>query len=441
MKKSLSNERGVTIITVTLMIIVITIILSVVTFYARNSIQMEQFGNMRADIEEIENKAQIYYLENNGVLPICGEDDSQRLKHRVDMLGDTEFFNPNDSDDYYKVDTSKINVNIAYDTTYYINDATHTVYAIDPIKLSGKIYPRPKETFDELEANLNIPDWEEECYSESEVISNFFLYNSEGYITGVNVNYCNSHRNDSYYSNYNNWNKMVIPAYQPNGDPVSGIAKGAFSSVSNIKELRIPNTIQRVVAESFSSNTNTNYFYCDAREMDLEAFRGFKEVDQIHFGPYSTIPDADSSSQGIFANCSHLKYVWIDTTAIGKYAFYGNRDLQLIVFNNNVEIIPEGAFAGCVNGNMTIVSTDSLEESWPNISGNKEFPSKLKKIDTYAFYNSASICGTLDFRKNIYLTEIGAYAFIGCRSIQNVILPSNTKFELTSFETSTSISQ
>ena len=51
MKKSLSNERGVTIITVTLMIIVITIILSVVTFYARNSMQMEQFGNMRADIE------------------------------------------------------------------------------------------------------------------------------------------------------------------------------------------------------------------------------------------------------------------------------------------------------------------------------------------------------------------------------------------------------
>ena len=175
--------------------------------------------------------------------------------------------------------------------------------------------------------------------------------------------------------------------------------------------------------------------------MDLEAFRGFKSVNEIHFGPYSTIPDADSSSQGIFANCSNLRYIWIDTTAIGKYAFYGSVGLQLIVFNNNVEIIPEGAFAGCVNGNMTIVSTDSLEESWPNISGNKEFPSKLKKIGTYAFYNSASISGTLDFRKNIYLTEIGAYAFTGCRSIQNVILPSNTNFDRTSFETSTSISQ
>ena len=51
------------------MVIVITIIISVLAFYARNSIQMEQFGNMRADIEEIENKAQMYYIEN-GVLPI-----------------------------------------------------------------------------------------------------------------------------------------------------------------------------------------------------------------------------------------------------------------------------------------------------------------------------------------------------------------------------------
>ena len=34
-----------------------------------------------------------------------------------------------------------------------------------------------------------------------------------------------------------------------------------------------------------------------------------------------------------------------------------------------------------------------------------------------------------------------AYAFTGCRSIQNVILPSNTNFDRTSFETSTSISQ
>ena len=55
MKKFVKEENGVTIITITLMVIVITIIISVLAFYARNSIQMEQFGNMRADIEEIEN--------------------------------------------------------------------------------------------------------------------------------------------------------------------------------------------------------------------------------------------------------------------------------------------------------------------------------------------------------------------------------------------------
>lgn len=442
MKKSLSNERGVTIITVTLMIIVITIILSVVTFYARNSIQMEQFGNMRADVEEIENKAQLYYLENNGVLPICGEDDSQRLKHRTDLRGDVEFFNPNDSDDYYKVDTSKINVNVAYDTTYYINEATHTVYASDPIKLSGKNYPRPKETFDQLEADSNIPDWEEECYSNNDVISNFFTYNSDGYITGVDVDYCRANRNISYYSDYNNWNRMIIPAYQPNGDPVLGIAKGAFSYISNIQELRIPNTVQKIEEGSFSSNTNIVRLYCDAREVDLDAFNGFKStVQEIHIGPNTKMPDGTGEERGLFSVSSNLRYVWIDTTAIGKYAFYQCTNLQLLVLNNNIETIPYAAFGRCVNGNMTIVSTDTLIESWPSLSGNKEFPKKLKTIENFAFYYSNSINGTLDLSNNVYLTSIGNYAFKGCTQLQKVILSSNTAYGNDAFESTTSISQ
>ena len=40
MKKFVKEENGVTIITITLMVIVITIIISVLAFYARNSIQM-----------------------------------------------------------------------------------------------------------------------------------------------------------------------------------------------------------------------------------------------------------------------------------------------------------------------------------------------------------------------------------------------------------------
>lgn len=439
MKKSLSNERGVTIITVTLMIIVITIILSVVTFYARNSIQMEQFGNMRADIEEIENKVHLYYLENNGALPISSEKNSERLLHRTDMMGDEEFFNPNDSDDYYKVDTARLNVNIAYDTTYYINEATHTVYAIDPIKLAGKSYPRPRETFDVLESNITIPAWEEECYSESDLIANFFLYDDSGYITGVDESYCRSHSNRTYYSDYANWNKMVIPVYQPNGNPVTGIAKGAFSNIQNINELKIPNTIQRVAAESFSSNAQVKYFYCDARDMELDAFRTFTNVQEVHFGPYSTIPDASTSSEGIFANRNNLRNVWIDTTAIGKYAFYGCTGLQILVLNNNIEIIPDGAFAGCVNENMTIQSTDDLDGSWPSASGNLEFPSKLKRIGDYAFYNSASVNGSLSLVNNVYLTEIGTYAFAGCRSLNNVTLLRSVQYDSTSFDSSTRV--
>ena len=138
MKKFVKKENGVTIITITLMVIVITIIISVLAFYARNSIQ---FGNMRADIEEIENKAQMYYIEN-GVLPI----DQKTKKTRGQMKGDDEFFNQNDGDTYYLVNTDFIGVTKVYDTQYYINEATHTVYAENTLEVGKKNYPSRRQS-------------------------------------------------------------------------------------------------------------------------------------------------------------------------------------------------------------------------------------------------------------------------------------------------------
>ena len=177
MKKFVVKENGITIITVTLMVIVITIIISVLAFYGRNSIQMEQFSNMRADIEEIENKAQMYYMEK-GVLPI----DQKTMKTRSEMKGDSDLFNPNDGDTYYLVNTDSIGVNKVYDTQYYINEVTHTVYAENTITVKNKNYPRPKETFDKLDVDSNSPEWEKECF---EAPAGMFICDEEGYINGI----------------------------------------------------------------------------------------------------------------------------------------------------------------------------------------------------------------------------------------------------------------
>lgn len=441
MKKSLSNERGVTIITVTLMIIVITIILSVVTFYARNSIQMEQFGNMRADIEEIENKAQIYYLETNGALPVCGEDDSQRLIHRVDLSGDTEFFNPNDSDDYYKVDTSKINVNIAYDTTYYINDATHTVYAIDPIKVSAKLYPRPKETFDELSVKSKSPEWEEDCFNTP---ADMFIYDDDGYITGVDKEFCSQHRNDPIYSKYftdeYNWKNLFIPAYQKNGEPIVGIRTNAFVNINiNGGAIKIPSTVKNVESNVFGGGSNPKEIYLNAVIVDVDAFRGsgFQQVSKIVIGPSCQMPDATSCGNGLFSMAINLKEIEIGTTCLSAFAFSNCYNVSSITFEAELEIIPTGCFMNYTNANQSIKI---------------DFPSSLRRIEERAFANGAiselimpenleyigseafaSVNGgqtklsKIDFNGNTKITEIQSRTFYGCSNLRSVTLGKEVK--------------
>ena len=51
------------------------------------------------------------------------------------MKGDDEFFNQNDGDTYYLVNTDFIGVTKVYDTQYYINEATHTVYAENTLEV------------------------------------------------------------------------------------------------------------------------------------------------------------------------------------------------------------------------------------------------------------------------------------------------------------------
>ena len=111
MKKLLSREKGVTIITVTTMVIVILVIIAVFGFYARNSVKMESFQGMKADIKEIEAKALLYYVDYKA-LPITNVND---VKDHF-SFGDEEFRNPNDSDKYFKVDLNKLGVTKAYDT-------------------------------------------------------------------------------------------------------------------------------------------------------------------------------------------------------------------------------------------------------------------------------------------------------------------------------------
>lgn len=414
MKKFMSQEKGVTIITVTTMVIVMLIIISTLVFFARNSIQMEAFQGLKADISEIEAKALIYYTDTKAV-PLTGLSDCivyAPESGEAFPFGNIEFRNPNDSERYYKVDVDKLGITKAYDTDYYINEKTLTVYAQTPILMNGKYYGRYKEDFVKFNDTdtLDIPDWAREVPAE------MYEYDDRNYIIGINTSYINDHLADNaYYSTSNNLKQLIIPAYN-NGSPVAGIASGAFSDIYlNNGPIKIPFTVKIMESYIFGPNCNPTEIYCDANIVDIHAFANITNVPKITIGPNCQIPDGTQATGGVFSHCNNLQTIIIEGSSIGKYTF--GKDcvtVRDIYFLGSPSVIPEGAFYNC-GSNSGYLNIHTQANS--NINEVK-FPNSIVKFEPYCFMNSALLSVTFPNSTK----EIGRGAFSNMPNrLENVI--------------------
>ena len=404
MKELLSKEKGITIITVTTMVIVILVIIAVFTFYARNSVKMESFEGMKADIKEIEAKALLYNIETKA-LPITSVDDTINGFE----FGDYEFRNPNDSNTYYKVDVNKLGITKAYNTDYYINDSTLTVYAKDPILLNSKNYGRFKEEFDKFKIPQEtvLPDWALEAPSE------MYTFDDMNWITGVNEDFCRQHHGDpqyaKYFNDYKNWINIVIPAYRANGDPIVGIRSSAFINTNiNNGSIMIPSTIKIMEKNIFNGASNVNYVYCDAIIVDLEAFNGggFNNFKELTVGPNCQMPDGNPS-YGVFSKANNLKKITIECSSIGKYAFVGAAqsctDIYLL---GSPTKIPEGAFMNCAYNSDVNIHIDANSTAHEVV-----FPDTITTFEKNCFYNSG--IWKLPLPDNVTEIQEGAFRYEG----------------------------
>lgn len=445
MKKFLSKEHGITMLMIVLMVVVMLVILLVVTFYAKNSIPMENFQKMKADIKEIEAKAQMYYMSNKA-LPIITSDSKSSVE------GD--FINPNDEGDYFLVDTERLGVVPTYNTKYYINAGSHTVYADKIIEINGKRYSRFKDDFDLLtEKPNNIPKWEEECFDKN-IDSDMFTYDEKNpsIITGFNEQWLKEHGGDG----TNVWN-IVIPAYKNDGTVITGIRDGAFSDNKIWNSIKIPSTIQNIGSDILGGVT-TEFLYLDAIIIDKDAFKNCTNIQGVILGPSAGLPDVGNKSEGIFANMTSIQWAAVDTTSLGKYAFAGCAYLNEIYFTNRIQEIPEGCFMDCREGLRNMYSSDGLGDvadksslggipkaaglpSMLETIGDKAFmnapfnsvtiPEKVETIGVDAFRGCSSLGGILEF--STALKSIGTGAFVGT-NVQKFRIPKTTEVAANAYE-------
>jgi len=120
----------------TISIIIISIIFFEIIAYINNGLKISKLNNMYKDINVLENKIALYYLDY-GNLPII-----------QDKKVDFEVFkiNPNDNDTYYEIDLNKLeNLKLFYGNkktgikdVYIINEQSHTIYYLEGCEYEGK---------------------------------------------------------------------------------------------------------------------------------------------------------------------------------------------------------------------------------------------------------------------------------------------------------------
>lgn len=157
----LRNDKGVTLLALTITIIVLLIITSIVINNSKSQLVIKRLNNLFSDIDSINTKVTDYYLKNNS-LPIFKENtyfnsSSEFNSFISSKYGSATTINVNDDGPYYVLNLAKLenltlNYGIEYkewtDTStfnsyqdlYIINAVTHQVYYPYGIKYGDEIF-------------------------------------------------------------------------------------------------------------------------------------------------------------------------------------------------------------------------------------------------------------------------------------------------------------
>lgn len=154
---NVKNEKGVTLMILSITIIILLIITGITFSGSIDKLEMKNVSILYNDIEAINTKVSDYYLNNNS-LPVYETpyiNNSEEFKQLLVSNGGSEdMVNPNDGDNYYVINLSKLenltlnygrdylnwNGSSSYQDLYIINDVTHQIYYPMGIKYNGNVY-------------------------------------------------------------------------------------------------------------------------------------------------------------------------------------------------------------------------------------------------------------------------------------------------------------
>ena len=144
--KKVNSEKGITLTTLVITIVVLMILSFSITASIKSTIETRNYNGVKEDIINLSEEIRVYYL-NNGELPI---DTSKTYDLKEYGVPDSDI-NPNDEGNYYRIKTSLLNdvilnngglenneENADTDDMYVVNESSLTVYYLMGAILDGQ---------------------------------------------------------------------------------------------------------------------------------------------------------------------------------------------------------------------------------------------------------------------------------------------------------------
>ncbi len=137
------NEKGITLITLVITIVILATITITLATNAYDSTQLSRLTKLDNDIKTLNDRVAVYFVEHEQ-LPTHGNSYSkEKLKDVIEGLSQ------NDGDKYYTIDLSlldNLSLNYGQDylsfggNSYIINEESHIIYHLEGISYKGEIF-------------------------------------------------------------------------------------------------------------------------------------------------------------------------------------------------------------------------------------------------------------------------------------------------------------
>ncbi len=212
---------------------------------------------------------------------------------------------------------------------------------------------------------------------------------------------------DNCFAHCINLTKVVFPGGKK--DPTY-IYAGAFKGCSSLKNITIPDTVERLASGAFESCGLTGFTWpAGVNFVYPDTFKNCKSLKSVDFSKFHSTASDASIAAGAFYGCSALESVAIPEGIIyiSDEAFYGCTKLKTVTFPSTLAEVSGYAFQNC----------SSLEE----VDLRASTKSNLK-IRQYAFKDCTSL-KRVKLGTNVSMLD--GFAFQNCKALEEINLPSS----------------